>query len=99
MIASVLALFPLALGALASPLPSPSLTSRQTAPGPQCSGLGAGAFDIAYNFTLAAYNVTLPNANSTGAPLVIGQAGAVDGESFKVLSVRRLPLIWFCCMY
>lgn len=31
--------------------------------------------DLACNFTLAAVNLTLPNANSTGAPLVLGQAG------------------------
>lgn len=27
------------------------------------------------NFTLAALNMTLPNANSTGAPLVLGWGG------------------------
>ena len=30
---------------------------------------------LPYNFTLAAVNVTLPNANQTGAPLVLGQDG------------------------
>ena len=30
---------------------------------------------LPYNFTLAAVNVTLPNANQTGAPLVLGQNG------------------------
>ncbi|KJA22576.1 hypothetical protein HYPSUDRAFT_67037 [Hypholoma sublateritium FD-334 SS-4] len=39
-----------------------------------------------YNFTLSAVNVTEPNANLTGAPLVLGQAGAIDGESFYVTS-------------
>jgi len=38
------------------------------------------------NFTLAAVNLTLPNANSTGAPLVLGQAGATDGMTFEVSS-------------
>ncbi|KAE9398964.1 hypothetical protein BT96DRAFT_1019819 [Gymnopus androsaceus JB14] len=38
------------------------------------------------NFTLAALNTTLSNANSTGAPLVLGEAGAIDGESFHVTS-------------
>ncbi len=85
MIASALALLPLALGALASPL-----GARQSQ-GAWCQGLGPGAFDIANNFTLAAYNSTLPNANSTGAPLVLGQNGAVDGAEFKVLSVRSAP--------
>ncbi|KAJ4480739.1 hypothetical protein C8R41DRAFT_489087 [Lentinula lateritia] len=41
---------------------------------------------LANNFTLAALNNTLPNANSTGAPLVLGSAGAIDGESFHVSS-------------
>ncbi|KAJ3785749.1 hypothetical protein GGU10DRAFT_312414 [Lentinula aff. detonsa] len=38
------------------------------------------------NFTLAALNKTLSNANFTGAPLVLGSAGAIDGESFYVSS-------------
>jgi len=41
---------------------------------------------LPYNFTLAAVNVTLPNANLTGAPLVLGQDG------MKSLSAR-VPLI------
>ncbi|KAJ4483873.1 hypothetical protein J3R30DRAFT_1844220 [Lentinula aciculospora] len=41
---------------------------------------------LANNFTLAALNNTLPNANSTGAPLVLGSGGAIDGESFQVTS-------------
>ncbi|KAJ3755062.1 hypothetical protein F5878DRAFT_208722 [Lentinula raphanica] len=41
---------------------------------------------LANNFTLAALNNTLPNANSTGAPLVLGSDGAIDGESFHVSS-------------
>ncbi|KAJ4483872.1 hypothetical protein J3R30DRAFT_1843900 [Lentinula aciculospora] len=41
---------------------------------------------LANNFTLVALNNTLPNANSTGAPLVLGSAGAIDGESFHVSS-------------
>lgn len=62
----------------------PTLESRQL-PGPGCEGLGIGSFNTASNFTLAAWNKTLPNANSTGVPLVLAQAGA--GESFRVLSV------------
>ncbi|KIK61142.1 hypothetical protein GYMLUDRAFT_85120 [Collybiopsis luxurians FD-317 M1] len=38
------------------------------------------------NFTLSALNTTLDNANSTGAPLVLGSAGAIDGEAFYVSS-------------
>jgi len=30
---------------------------------------------LPYNFTLAAVNTTLPNANLTGVPLVLGQNG------------------------
>jgi hypothetical protein len=30
---------------------------------------------LPYNFTLSAINTTLPNANTTGAPLVLGQNG------------------------
>lgn len=30
---------------------------------------------LAYNFTLAARNTSLPNANETGVPLVLGQNG------------------------
>ncbi|KIM43838.1 hypothetical protein M413DRAFT_68669 [Hebeloma cylindrosporum] len=41
---------------------------------------------LPYNFTLAAVNVTLPNANQTGAPLVLGQDGASSGISFYVTS-------------
>lgn len=32
-------------------------------------------------FTLSAVNVTLPNANSTGAPLVVGQNGTWPNNS------------------
>ncbi|KAJ3982527.1 hypothetical protein F5890DRAFT_1529499 [Lentinula detonsa] len=41
---------------------------------------------FAQNFTLAALNTTLPNANSTGAPLVLGAAGGIDGGSMEVTS-------------
>ena len=61
---------------------------KRAASGPWCNNLGIGAFDNQKNFTLTAYNTTLPNANTTGAPLVLGQAGAITGEELKVLSVR-----------
>jgi len=63
-----------------------SAWTAPTIPGPSCNGLGVGAFDVAANFSLAALNVTLPNVNTTGAPLVLGQAGAIDGATFSVLS-------------
>ena len=43
-------------------------------------GLCAAQSDLStlcYNFTLAALNTTLPNANSTGAPLVLGEDGTI----------------------
>lgn len=84
---------PLALAATSWALPAMfNLNIPRSVPGPQCDGLGPGAFDIAYNFTLAAYNTTFPNANSTGSPLVLGQAGAIPGASFKVLSVSPLVI-------
>ncbi|EMD35782.1 hypothetical protein CERSUDRAFT_115735 [Gelatoporia subvermispora B] len=75
-----------ASAAFASPVSRGLLHARQHQPGPWCDGLGAGVFDIAPQITLAALNTTLPNANNTGAPLVMGQAGAVDGASFAILS-------------
>lgn len=36
---------------------------------------GTGIASLPYNFTIAALNTTLPNANSTGVPLVLGQNG------------------------
>ncbi|TFK66972.1 hypothetical protein BDN72DRAFT_899386 [Pluteus cervinus] len=41
---------------------------------------------LSYNFTLAAVNTTLPNSNSTGVPLVLGQNGATSGITFHVTS-------------
>ena len=38
---------------------------------------------LPYNFTLAALNSSLPNANSTGAPLVLGQNGLVSVNCFN----------------
>ncbi|TCD71103.1 hypothetical protein EIP91_000197 [Steccherinum ochraceum] len=56
------------------------------APGNACDGFGAGAFDTAYNFTLSAFNSTL---DLKGEQLVLGQAGAIDGASFAVLSTFK----------
>ena len=38
-----------------------------------------------YNFTLSAVNVTKPNANLTGAPLVLGQAGKCYFENLYTI--------------
>jgi hypothetical protein len=71
----------------ASSVSAAPLTERAATPA-WCSGLGLRTTDSpSANFTLAALNVTLPNANHTGAPLVLGQAGAIPGASFEVLSV------------
>ncbi|KAH9939753.1 uncharacterized protein BXZ73DRAFT_75924 [Epithele typhae] len=54
---------------------------------PSCDGLGWGAFDTQANFTVAALFVdSSKNTNTTGLPLVLGQAGATSGASFKVFS-------------
>jgi len=77
---TTLAFIPLVLATLSVAAP----TARQIPSGP-CANF-IGGFANATSFTLAALNVTLPNANTTGAPLVLGQAGAVDGAEFEALS-------------
>lgn len=85
MLRFTLALLPLALGAFATPV------TRQDA-GPNCEVFGASGFaSTAQNFTLAAWNTTGPNTNSTGVPLVIGHAGSIPGASLKQLSVHLFP--------
>jgi len=49
-------------------------------------GQQASETDLPNAFTLAAINTTLPNANQTGAPLVLGQNGAIDGAELHVTS-------------
>jgi len=56
----------------------PSLLSRQTSAGGACAGL-AGGTPTMPNFTFAAYNLSQPNANSTGAPLVLGNLTGPGG--------------------
>lgn len=65
---------------------------------PWCQNLGGGAFDQVTNFTLAAYYTGRSNANSTGIPLVLGQAGAIDGAEFKILSVSSSPYQYANCI-
>ncbi|KZT24636.1 hypothetical protein NEOLEDRAFT_1179003 [Neolentinus lepideus HHB14362 ss-1] len=48
----------------------PARIARDLAP--SCTGLGSSAFDTLSNFALTAFNTTLPNANSTGTPLILG---------------------------
>ena len=73
----VLAILPWAVAAFSSPV------ARQYSDWCPFT-LGAGLFDHAKDFTLSAWNTTLPNANATGVPLVVslGSAGV------HVLSVR-----------
>jgi len=52
--------------------------------------------DLPYKFTLAALNLTLPNANATGAPLVLSSDGAIDGAEFSITSVRTLFRSYGC---
>ncbi|KAJ3575403.1 hypothetical protein NP233_g1125 [Leucocoprinus birnbaumii] len=47
-----------------------------------------GTVTLPYNFTLAAYNTTLPNHDKNGAPLVLGQNGATSGVTPHVTSTR-----------
>ncbi|GBE85415.1 hypothetical protein SCP_0706020 [Sparassis crispa] len=82
---SPVALVSLAIVALSSASP---LNIRQATSGP-CAGLGIGAYDNVSNFTLGAYNLTLSNANATGAPLVLAFkqfTGSATGAYYSTLS-------------
>ncbi|KAI0350309.1 hypothetical protein OH77DRAFT_1525006 [Trametes cingulata] len=83
----MIALSLLAFGLTAASTVTASPTAniaRDAAVGPSCDGLGAGAFDSVSHVTLAALNTTLPNANSTGTPLVLATGGA-----FANIEIRR----------
>lgn len=89
----MLALSLLAFGiSVVSTMAFPAVKLPRAAPGPWCDGLGPGAFDEAFNVTLAAWNTTGTNTNTTGAPLVLGSGGAISGASFRHLSVRGRAL-------
>ncbi|PCH34750.1 hypothetical protein WOLCODRAFT_139557 [Wolfiporia cocos MD-104 SS10] len=65
---------------VASATAVPVLQGRQT--GASCAGFSEASTDTTvYNFTLAAYNLTLPNANATGAPLVLGYGPPGDSAA------------------
>ena len=83
--ALVLSIVALSSLVLASPTPSRDLASSYSSP-PLFESLVNDT--LAYNFTLSAVNKTQSDAsdNSTGIPLVLGQAGAVPGASFHVTS-------------
>ncbi|KZT66901.1 hypothetical protein DAEQUDRAFT_767581 [Daedalea quercina L-15889] len=79
--ASLLSLFAASVSAM------PTLSIRQN--GASCTGLADGSTDSPlYNFTLAAYNTTSSNTNSTGAPLVLGwgPAGTSPAASERAIS-------------
>ncbi|TFK50689.1 hypothetical protein OE88DRAFT_1726489 [Heliocybe sulcata] len=84
------AFFLLFAARLASSLPS-SLPKRSE--GSWCDDLGGGAYDLAYNFYLTAVNTTLPNANTTGAPLVLNPQGQnSSGEAiYNVATYHSQP--------
>ncbi|KAJ6628343.1 hypothetical protein B0H10DRAFT_1990941 [Mycena sp. CBHHK59/15] len=42
--------------------------------------------DLPCKFSLTAWNLTGPNVNTTGVPLVLGQNGATDGASYEITS-------------
>ncbi|EIM82677.1 uncharacterized protein STEHIDRAFT_160309 [Stereum hirsutum FP-91666 SS1] len=54
---------------------------RQSSTNPCSAFPGAGSLN-ALNFMLAALNTTLPNANTTGASVILAGAGAIDGAEF-----------------
>lgn len=82
----VLTVLPVFLAA--SSFAMPTLSTHQNGP---CTGLGQDAYDTASDFTLTACNLTLPNANTTGAPLVLGSgpAGTSGQASVAVLAVSH----------
>ncbi|KAI0819734.1 hypothetical protein BC628DRAFT_1401273 [Trametes gibbosa] len=73
----------LGLSAISAVAAFPAVKLPRAAPGPWCNGLGVGAFDEATNVTLAAWNSTGTNTNSTGAPLVLATGGSITGIEFR----------------
>ncbi|KAK7696391.1 hypothetical protein QCA50_001045 [Cerrena zonata] len=51
-----------------------------------CAGLGGGAFGIAHNFTLVAYNATSSTAEPVPTSLVLRHMGSIAGAELRVLS-------------
>ena len=54
---------------------------------PGCEGAPAGSSAFANGFSITALNTSLPNANSTGAALVVGIIAGGHGAEFYSLSV------------
>jgi hypothetical protein len=79
-------------GTLAMPAFGTPLFTRQ-APANPCAGLGSGALStLTGSFGLAALNTNLPNANTTGAPLVLfaGLSGHGYTENWVVVCLSAL---------
>ncbi|KAH9840745.1 uncharacterized protein C8Q71DRAFT_702151 [Rhodofomes roseus] len=51
-----------------------------------CQGLGPGAFDTAPNFTLAAYDTSGSNANTTGVPLVLTETSLDSDTAYMAIA-------------
>ena len=72
---------------------------RARAPGVDCI-LSAEDAAAAYNFTLAALNTTLPNANDTGVPLVLGlECMMTDREQTTAPADRPLVVFDYSAIY
>jgi len=85
----------LALTAFAAPRPLGAHSSLEKRSSTTCGGLNgiAGFFDTTFNFTLTALNDTLPNANQSGSPLVLGPIGESGGVHLEALSTfASVPL-------
>ncbi|KAH9840794.1 uncharacterized protein C8Q71DRAFT_423582 [Rhodofomes roseus] len=69
-----------------------SILGRQPEIPASCAGLPQGSLgSLSYNFTLSAYNLDKPNANSTGVPLVLalGPPGTSAAASEWVIATQK----------
>lgn len=70
---------------------APSVLRNRQGPSsynPACEGTPAGSRAFVNDFRMTALNTTLPNANTTGVPLVIGSVSATTGAESYSLSVN-----------
>ncbi|KIP01532.1 hypothetical protein PHLGIDRAFT_349127 [Phlebiopsis gigantea 11061_1 CR5-6] len=74
---------------------APSVLRKRQGPSsynPTCEGTPAGSRAFVNDFRLTALNTTLPNANTTGVPLVIGSVSATTGaESYSLSTYASYP--------
>ncbi|KAI9058927.1 hypothetical protein FKP32DRAFT_1596802 [Trametes sanguinea] len=93
---AMLALSTIALGLVAATSTMANPMARASSH-PACNGLGPGAMDTTGNFTLGAINTTLPNANTTGAPIVVVIGGAyilIDTYQLGTWAQYSYPLFY-----